>query len=268
MKQAAKPGGVINVFVADCDGMLCQLLAKAMGECGQGILIRGFATDPAGFFAGLAEKPVDVVIMGPDLGGRPGMGFQTLRKLRISHPHTRVIMLLGPPVRADVIAAFRAGADGIFSRDETFEMLRKCIHAVYAGQVWASSEQLHFVVEALASGDSGQTGNMQNLLTEREQEMVNCVAEGLTNRQISQQMGITEHTVRNYLFRIFNKLGTSNRLELALYVLKDKEKGMLQVSSGLPVSDTDLEGKSAEHTRLAAAMLRRPRIRRGVPSDH
>jgi|SRR5215831_3047558 len=115
------------------------------------------------------------------------------------------------------------------ARDEAFEMLRKCIHAVYEGQVWASSEQLHFVVEALASGNSGQTGNMQNLLTGREQEMVNCVAEGLTNRQISQQMGITEHTVRNYLFRIFNKLGTSNRLELALYVLKEKEKGMSQV---------------------------------------
>ena len=55
--------------------------------------------------------------------------------------------------------------------------------------------------------------------------MANWVAEGLTNRQISRRMGVTEHTVLNTLFRIFNKLGTSNRLELALYVLKERENG-------------------------------------------
>lgn len=175
MKRAAKPRGVIDVFVADCDPMLRQLMVKAISECGQRIAIRGFATDPAEFPAGLAEKTVDVVIIGTDLGGRPGTGFQTLRKLRVSHPHTRVIMLLGPPV-PDVIEAFRAGADGIFSRDETFEMLRKCIHAVYKGQVWASSEQLRFIVEALASGGSEPTSDTQKLLTQREQEMANWVA--------------------------------------------------------------------------------------------
>ena len=223
MKRATKPGDVIDVFVADCDPMLCQLMAKAISKCGQGIAIRGFATDPAEFLAGLAGKTVDVVIIGTDLGGRPGTGFLTLQKLRVSHPQTRVIMLLGPPLRADVIEAFRAGADGIFSRDETFEMLCKCIHAVYKGQVWASSEQLHFIVEALASGGSEPTSNTQKLLTQREQEMANWVTEGLTNRQISRRMGVTEHTVRNYLIRIFNKLGTSNRLGLALYVLKERE---------------------------------------------
>lgn len=75
-------------------------------------------------------------------------------------------MMLGSSVRCDVIEAFRAGADGIFSRDDKFEMLRS-IHAVYQGQVWASSEQLHFVVEALAESDAEQTGNMKKLLTDR-----------------------------------------------------------------------------------------------------
>src|SRR4029077_20364256 len=60
------------------------------------------------------------------------------------------------------------------------------------------------------------------LLTKREEEVVQLVAEGLTNRDISHQLTLREHTVRNYLFRIFNKLGTSNRLELALYVLKQR----------------------------------------------
>lgn len=93
----------------------------------------------------------------------PGRIPKTLRTLRVSHPHTGVIMMLGSSVRCDVIEAFRAGADGIFSRDDKFEMLRKCIHAVYQGQVWASSEQLHFVVEALAESDAQQTGNMKKV---------------------------------------------------------------------------------------------------------
>jgi DNA-binding CsgD family transcriptional regulator len=60
------------------------------------------------------------------------------------------------------------------------------------------------------------------LLTKREEELVQLVAEGLTNRNIARQLNLTDHTVRNYLFRIFNKLGTSNRLELALYVIKQR----------------------------------------------
>jgi DNA-binding NarL/FixJ family response regulator len=61
-----------------------------------------------------------------------------------------------------------------------------------------------------------------NLLTSREEGVVLLVAEGMTNRDISRQLQLSEHTVRNYLFRIFNKLGTSNRLELALYALQRK----------------------------------------------
>jgi two-component system nitrate/nitrite response regulator NarL len=62
-----------------------------------------------------------------------------------------------------------------------------------------------------------------SLLTKREQSLVQLVAEGRTNRDIARELGLSEHTVRNYLFRIFNKLGTSNRLELALYAINHRE---------------------------------------------
>jgi len=111
-----------------------------------------------------------------------------------------------------VVEGFRAGADGVFSRAETFEMLCKCIRTVGGGQIWANVSQQRFIIEALASGQPHpiKGANGTNLLTKRENEVVRLVAEGLTNRGISRQMGLTEHTVRNYLFRIFNKLGTSN----------------------------------------------------------
>jgi DNA-binding NarL/FixJ family response regulator len=67
------------------------------------------------------------------------------------------------------------------------------------------------------------SGGDSNLLTKREEGVVQLVAEGLTNRAISHQLNLSEHTVRNYLFRIFNKLGTSTRLELALYANNQKE---------------------------------------------
>src|SRR5689334_24813956 len=82
---------------------------------------------------------------------------------------------------------------------------------------------MRFVIEAMQNGARPiKSANGTRLLTRREEELVQVVAEGLTNRDISRQLSLREHTVRNYLFRVFNKLGTSNRLELALYVLKQR----------------------------------------------
>jgi DNA-binding NarL/FixJ family response regulator len=184
----------------------------------------GSATESVEILRGLGENPLDVAIISADLKDGPSAGFRVVREARVSHPHTRIIMLVDSPERAMVVEGFRAGADGVFSRDEPFEMLCKCIHAVWGGQVWATSEELRFIVEALTKSEPQpiKGANGDNLLTKREEELVQLVAEGLTNRDISRELGLREHTVRNYLFRIFNKLGTSNRLELALYVIKQR----------------------------------------------
>jgi len=154
----------------------------------------------------------------------PATGFRVVREARVCCPRVRIVMLVDCPERTLVVEGFRAGADGVFSRNESFEMLCKCIHAVCGGQIWARSDQLRFVTEALATGSPQpiKGANGTHLLTKREEELAELVAEGLTNRDIARQISLTEHTVRNYLFRIFNKLGTSNRLELALYVIKQR----------------------------------------------
>lgn len=117
-----------------------------------------------------------------------------------------------PPAAAAAEEAFRAGASGIFSRDQSSDLFCKCIHAVHRGQVWANSRESRFIIDAL-----GPTQPMKatlpratGLLTKREEGVVHLVAEGLTNRDISQQLNLSEHTVRNYLFRIFNKVGTGS----------------------------------------------------------
>lgn len=122
-----------------------------------------------------------------------------------------------------VVEAFRAGARGVFSRsDSDIIMLFKCIQRVLEGQVWADSTQLHYLLEAFASVPAeppAAKDRSLSLLTAREETVVRLVAEGMGNREIAQQLNLSEHTIKNYMFRIFEKLGLSNRVELVLYAI-------------------------------------------------
>ena len=224
MKTISKSGEPIRVFVADANAMACQLMVRALEQSREPFEVVGSASDPAEILKRLGENPSDVAIISADLENGAGAGLGVVSEVRTSYPHTHIIMLADSPERALVVEGFRAGADGVFCRAETFEMLCKCIRAVDGGQIWADRNQQRFIIEALAMAQPQpiKGANGTNLLTKREDELVRLVAEGLSNRDISRRLGLTEHTVRNYLFRIFNKLGTSNRLELALYVIKQR----------------------------------------------
>src|SRR5882762_5150678 len=224
MKKSAAMRRPLRVFVADSSSMGCQLMVRALQQSRQPIKVVGSATESDEIIKGLGADLSDVAIISADLRDGPITGFRVVREARECCPHLRIVVLVDSPERALVVEGFRAGADGVFSRDEPFEMLCKCIRAVCEGQIWASSEQLRYVIEALAKDEPQaiKSANGTHLLTKREEELVQLVAEALTNRDIARQLNLTEHTVRNYLFRIFNKLGTSNRLELALYVIKQR----------------------------------------------
>jgi DNA-binding NarL/FixJ family response regulator len=159
-------------------------------------------------------------VVGAKLGENGDGSFELVREIRAQVPGTLVIVLLDSSDRSAVVEAFRAGARGVFCRTEPFRLLGKCIQCVHAGQVWASSGELHFVLEALAQpAFAGLRAHSGSLLTARELDVVRCVAEGLSNREIAQRLKLTEHTVKNYLFRIFDKLGVSSRVEVVLYAL-------------------------------------------------
>jgi two-component system nitrate/nitrite response regulator NarL len=218
----------ISVFVTEATRMGCQLMAAALQRSTYRLRVAGAATDSVGIHAGLLDNEAEVAVISARLKDGPVAGFDVTRDLRISLPKIGVIIMLDAIERAAVVEAFRAGARGVLSCDEPFELLCKCIHVVHQGQIWANSQELRYVLDALASTprmDGINTKHLKgpNSLTKRELNVVSLVAEGLTNRDISQHLSLSEHTVRNYLFRIFNKLGTSNRLELAIYALNCKE---------------------------------------------
>jgi two-component system nitrate/nitrite response regulator NarL len=228
MTKPAEPGPAVSVFVADASRMSCELMAAALRRSRDRLTMVGYATDAVGVRAALGENEANIAVISAHLRDGISAGFNVTREIRAAYPKTGVIMLLDSIQGTMVVEAFRAGAKGILSREEPFEVLCKCIHAVYQGQVWANSKELHFVLSALVRTPSGHKINGEgskgpSLLTRRETGVVQLVAEGLSNRDISQQLNLSEHTVRNYLFRIFNKVGISSRLELALYDINRRE---------------------------------------------
>src|SRR5215467_8111788 len=225
MRKNPPPGTPVTVFIADSSALECQLMVRALQQSGKPIKAVGCAMESAEIPKQLGRSSPNVATISADLRDGRSAGLHILRYVRDCYPNVRIVVLVESPERAVVVEAFRAGADGVFSRLEPFEMLCKCIYAVCGGQVWASSEEMRFVIEAIQSGARPiKNANGTRLLTKREEELVQLVAEGLTNRDISRHLSLREHTVRNYLFRVFNQLGTSNRLELALYVLKQKRE--------------------------------------------
>jgi DNA-binding NarL/FixJ family response regulator len=224
-ERVLSAGPAIITLVADVSRMACQLMASAFRQSVYPIEVIALAVDSLEIQRAVEEFEPDVAVISAGLKDGPKMGLKAARELSLSGSKTKTIILTDTSASA-VNEVFRSGARGIIGRDEPFETLCKCIYVVHQGQVWINSSQLvsligHLVKTAPASMVS--VGGSK-LLTKREEGVVGLVAEGLTNRAISHQLQLSEHTVRNYLFRIFNKLGTSNRLELALYVNNQKEQ--------------------------------------------
>ena len=252
MPKSAGHVGTVRVFIADGSQLSCQLIAAAVRRGRYKTRVVGYATEAAGIREGLKESEADVALIGARLENEDLAGFHVTREIRTSRSSPSVIMILDSNKPAMVVEAFRAGATGIFSRDQSSELLCKCIHAVHKGQVWASSKELHFVIEALGSVPVARTipARGAGMLTKREEGVVHLVAEGMTNRDISQELKLSEHTVRNYLFRIFNKVGTSNRLELALYAI-DRRESQGQLSSGAASDESDESVNQVASSRRA-----------------
>jgi len=232
LSKSSGRAGTVKVFIADGSQMSCQLIAGAVRRGRYRTRVVGFATNAIGIREGLAKHEADVAVIGARLEEDDLAGFNVTQEILASSSKPSVIMILDSNKPTMVVEAFRAGASGIFSRDQSSELLCKCIHAVHKGQVWASSKELRFVIEALGPALPAKSVGPRglSLLTKREEGVVDLVAEGFTNRDISHQLNLSEHTVRNYLFRIFNKVGTSNRLELALYAIDRRESHDQQIS--------------------------------------
>lgn len=219
----------VRVLLANDSRISCQSLKDSLERCSRKCRVRvvGYAVTRADVMAVLSKGSTDVVLINDEFQDGRDAFYQTLRSIHQEFSQTKLVVLLKHPDAASVIAAFRGGVRGVFHRSETIEALCKCVRAVHEGQIWANSQDLGYIVESLAMPpvSPGSDSNGIALLTKRENEAARLVAEGHTNRAIAEKLGLTEHTVSNYLFRICNKLGISNRVELVLYAFNQKRDG-------------------------------------------
>lgn len=228
--SGTRPQKKIFVLIADDSLMGCYLLKSAITRSRFGFEVIACATTRAEIIQQLKAHPIDVALLNEDLLDGSLAGFPVVSELRVSFPKTRVILLLKSAPDDLIVDAFRSGAKGVFCRTEPISALCKCIRSVHQGQIWANSKQLHLILEALVRATPLRTSDFRrhSSLTKRELEVFHLVAEGLPNKVIAQRLGITEHTVSNYLFRMYDKLGISSRVELVLYALTKRQNQTLR----------------------------------------
>ncbi len=267
----------IRVLVADGTRIHTELLVSALKR-NPALEVFSHSSDSTTLIETALHYKVDIAVIASRLAEDPLGGPEALRKIRLLRPKLRGVILLDSSKPEIILGAFRAGAKGLFSRDASLETLSECVRRVHAGEIWANPEQMAIALEALTASPTLRTGdaNGLSLLSKRELDVVSSLAEGLSNREIAARLGLSQHTVKNYLFRVFDKLGVSSRIELLFLTLNhsgaktpmgldggNSEKGSSFASSrmaaeqGMPVAQMSLarmyaEGKGAERDPLAA----------------
>jgi DNA-binding NarL/FixJ family response regulator len=215
----------ISLVVSDFSHMNSELLARALSRV-KNLTILKCSVNFIDTLEAIVDLHPDVAVISIHLSDGPYRGLEIIRRGRQISTKTRYIVLIDDSDHDAVVDAFRAGARGLFRRSASTHLLARCISAVYNGQIWAGSADLQQVVAALERAMPLRCVNAQgeSLLTKREQELVPLVAHGLTNKEISGRLGLSEHTIKNHLFRIYEKLGISSRVELILYAVAEREE--------------------------------------------
>jgi two-component system nitrate/nitrite response regulator NarL len=151
---------------------------------------------------------------------RPRAGFDLASTVSCTHPKIPIVILTDEATKEDTISALRSGARGVFNRQMPMSQFVDCVEHVRKGFIWAGPEETVFLLEAFKSVPalSALAEDDSLALSSRELQVVRSAASGKTNKAIASELSLSEHTVKNYLFRAFEKLGVSSRVELLFYL--------------------------------------------------
>jgi len=202
--------------VADDHAIFRDGLRKLLADAEE-IQIVGEASNGVECVKMLAKLKPDILLLDLRMPEKDGLGV--LEEVNFDSTPTRVIVLTAAEDDRDVVRAMRLGARGVVLKQSASDLLVKAIHKVFDGEIWLDNRMTAEVIDAFKkSAEAGQRRE-KPLLSDREKEIVQLVAQGFRNREIGEKLFISEQTVKNHLHNIFDKLGVSDRLELALYAI-------------------------------------------------
>ncbi len=164
-------------------------------------------------------KP-DVLLLDLDMPNVSGL--EALRELRASSSACRTVLIAAAIEKEEILTAMKLGARGVLLKEQPAELLINCIRSLMSDQFWIGQDSASDLVEAIRALESRteEISDIQRLgLTARERQIVAAILSGHTNKDIAQEFSISKETVKSHLSNIFDKLGVSNRLELALFAI-------------------------------------------------
>jgi DNA-binding NarL/FixJ family response regulator len=217
------PTSTIRVFIADAHPVVLEGL-RAVLKQHPGIEVVGDASDGAEAVDRIVHLDPDVVILDAKLPRVDGL--TALRTVQSRAPRSKVILFATSADKDDFVEAMKAGCCGILLKEASTALIERSIQKVYQGEIWLDSNTTAAVIRQFASPAdvpipqlNGKPARERAQLSQREREIIILIAQGYKNKEIAEKMFITEQTVKNHLHNIFDKLGVSDRLELALYAI-------------------------------------------------
>jgi DNA-binding NarL/FixJ family response regulator len=164
----------------------------------------------------VSGTPAEIVLFEAGLSPTPAEAVSDV--IRRAEPGTKVIVVAHYTGEEETVEYLRRGAKGILTRSVSPDLLVRCVKKVAAGETWLDNQGVNWVIDAYRTqAEQGTTPKQQLRLSEKEMLIIGGVTQGLKNKDIALEVGTTEQVVKNYLRKIYDKLGVSDRLELALY---------------------------------------------------
>jgi DNA-binding NarL/FixJ family response regulator len=236
--QAIFRAGLRKVFALEDDIRVvgqAETLAQAQSA------VKKFSSDVVIFEAALAPNPVEAV-----------------SDLIHQNPQMRIVVVTPGADEELTLELFRRGAHGIVSREVEPELLVDCLRKVAAGETWLENQAVHWVMEAYRNQSNRPAGARPKVqLTPKETLIVSCVTQGMKNKEIALRVGTTEQVVKNYLRKVYDKLGVADRLELALYCLNHHVVDNTKVP---PLPASPVNGGAAKAAAAAAGVSGTPSV--------
>jgi DNA-binding NarL/FixJ family response regulator len=212
-------GQFIRVITADTQAIFRAGLRKIFAV-EDDIRVVGQAETLAQTLASVKRFPADILLFESAMAPNPPEAVTDLLR---QNPLLKLVVIITEPNEELTLELFRRGAHGIISREVEPELVVECFRKVSAGEPWLDRRETQWVLQAYRTqGTRTPTSRSKVQLTPKESLIVSCVTQGMKNKEIAVRVGTTEQVVKNYLRKVYDKLGVADRLELALYCLQNR----------------------------------------------